>query len=246
MVDTLYNQTGSDDALTDFDLDGLAEIPIGRLPVRTGTEITQALTRFPILNKLSGRQLNRGSLCVSDSPNGFDFAALCSRIFNELPPSFPQTFINRDESNAPNNLLSNLNSGKYFVNYSGHGNVGVWSTGDFFTTAAASNLTNGNNLSVYTMLTCLNGYFLEPASASLSESLLSAQNGGAVAVWSSSSLTTPTYQEIMATTVLPSTWAWVILHRLGDLVNDSKTAINGGRDVRLSWVLLGDPTLKVR
>jgi hypothetical protein len=34
--------------------------------------------------------------------------------------------------------------------------------------------------------------------------------------------------------------------RIGDLVKDAKTVLIGGRDVRLSWVLFGDPTLKVR
>ena len=34
--------------------------------------------------------------------------------------------------------------------------------------------------------------------------------------------------------------------RLGDLINDAKTTIPGGMDVKLSWVLFGDPMLKVR
>ena len=34
--------------------------------------------------------------------------------------------------------------------------------------------------------------------------------------------------------------------RIGDLVKDSKLALNGGTDVLYSWVLLGDTMLKVR
>jgi len=34
--------------------------------------------------------------------------------------------------------------------------------------------------------------------------------------------------------------------RIGDLIKDAKGAIPGGSDVRLSWALVGDPTLKVR
>jgi hypothetical protein len=34
--------------------------------------------------------------------------------------------------------------------------------------------------------------------------------------------------------------------RMGDLIIDAKTVVPGGSDVRESWVLLGDPMLKVR
>jgi hypothetical protein len=33
--------------------------------------------------------------------------------------------------------------------------------------------------------------------------------------------------------------------RLGDLIKDAKTHVTGGTDVRLSWVLLGDPMLRM-
>jgi len=108
-------------------------------------------------------------------------------------------------------------------------------------------LSNGNNLSVFTLLTCLNGYFVQPAIGfeSLAEVLLKAQNGGAAAVWASTGETTPDIQEIMATRFYQQL-ALGNIKRLGDLVNDAKTVVNAGRDVRLSWVLLGDPMLKVR
>ncbi len=48
---------------------------------------------------------------------------------------------------------------------------------------------NANHLSVFVMMTCLNGYFDDPALESLAESLLKAERGGAVAVWSSSGMT---------------------------------------------------------
>ena len=95
------------------------------------------------------------------------------------------------------------------------------------------------------MLSCLNGYFIDPDADSFSEALLKANNGGAVAVWSSTGLTTPDIQEIMATRFYGQIAAGNIT-RLGDLINDAKIVINGGRDVRLSWALLGDPMLKMK
>ena len=140
-----------------------------------------------------------------------------------------------------------MNAGRFFINYAGHGSSAAWDSPNFFAKADAAALSNGNNLSVFTMLTCLNGYFHATTadSDSLAEVLLKAPNGGAAAVWASTGDTTPDIQEIMATRFYQQL-ALGNLKRLGDLANDAKTVINAGRDVRLSWVLLGDPMLKVR
>lgn len=244
MVDTIYTETGSDDALTDLNDDGLAEIPIGRLPVRTPEQLTLLLNKVTNFEAGVAQGFDRGVLCASDLPIGYDFAALCNRVMTELPASVPKTYVNRGDANSASVLLSEMNSGKFFVNYSGHGHTSIWATNAFFGSTAAANLSN-TNLSVFTMLTCLNGYFIEPFSTSLSETLIYAPNGGAVVTWSSTGLTTADIQEIMGRRFYHQLGVGNMT-RIGDLINDSKTVIDGGRDVRLSWVLLGDPTLKVR
>jgi Peptidase family C25 len=52
-------------------------------------------------------------------------------------------------------------------------------------------LTMSRSLSLYLMMTCLNSYFVDPEGARLSEALVLAPNGGAIAVWSSTGLTIP-------------------------------------------------------
>jgi hypothetical protein len=70
----------------------------------------------------------------------------------------------------------------------------------------------------------------------MGEVLLKSNNGGAVSVWASTGLTTPDVQEVMATRFYTQMSAGNIT-RLGDLIKDAKSVINGGRDVRLSWAL---------
>ena len=94
------------------------------------------------------------------------------------------------------------------------------------------------------MLTCLNGYFTHPRDDSLAEVLLRAPNGGGVATWASSTETTPDYQSRMAERFYHEIGLGNI-KRMGDLVIDAKSVIPGS-DVGYSWVLLGDPMLKVR
>jgi hypothetical protein len=228
-----------------------------------------------------GNWTNRGVLFAYDQSIGYDFEALSQRIAAQLPAAMPKDFIGRTYSTDPieqtNNqiaLLNSMSSGKYLINYSGHGTTAGWtSSSRFFSmtnvqiqqpTAPPPQpvLRNADNFSIFMMLTCLNGYFIRNNNDSLSERLLKGKwyeeimpptnpptynerEIGAAAVWTSSGQTTPDVQELMATRFLNQVTAGK-MPRFGDLIKDAKTAIVGGRDVRLSWVLLGDPSMKVR
>jgi hypothetical protein len=195
---------------------------------------------------------------ASDEPNGYDFEGSSNRLRNQLPQAVNSIMINRTAADSRTKLLAEINNGRFFVNYSGHGTASAWVNDGFlgkvdFTGNQTSNppklpAINNTNLTIFTMLTCLNGYFIsaDPTAASdgLAEAMLKESNG-AVASWASSGLTTPDIQEVMAMRFYSQLGAGNF-NRLGDLIKDSKTSVSGGRDVRLSWVLLGDPTLRVK
>ena len=244
LVDTVYSEVGSDETMADFNDDGLAEIAIGRLPVRDGATVTLLLNKVMTFEQNVSQHPARGAFFASDLPDGYDFEGSTQRLAAQLPSSFPKTFVNRAEADAGTLVYNQVNSGKFLVNYTGHGNVGVWATTGFFGNSQAAQLSNGGNLSLFTMLTCLNGYFIQNPD-SLAEILLKNPNGGAVATWASTGLTTPDIQEIMGTRFYNQVGAGQI-PRLGDLIKDAKTTISQGRDVRLSWALLGDPMTIVR
>ncbi|MFT3745461.1 MAG: C25 family cysteine peptidase [Pyrinomonadaceae bacterium] len=148
------------------------------------------------------------------------------------------------EANAHLTLVDRMNDGPMLVNYAGHGSTGLWANSDFFTMNQVSQLTNATHPSFFSMLSCLNGYFIMPNRDTLSETLLFSPSGGAAAAWASSGTTTPDIQELMAQRFFQQMSDGPIT-RLGDLIKDSKTVITAGTDVRLSWVLNGDPTLKI-
>src|SRR5207253_7865011 len=83
------------------------------------------------------------------------------------------------------------------VNYSGHGNVDVWTGAPIFNNSDAIALTNGHKLPLVVVMDCLNGYFVAPNLDCIGESLLKAPNGGAVASFVSSGLTIPDGQHAM-------------------------------------------------
>lgn len=245
MFDTAYEETGSDDGLADFDADGLAEIAVGRITAKTSEEVSDALQRTIAFEQSSQQGFSRGALFASDLSIGYDFAGMSQRLANELPSGSTSVMVNRGDPNSHTTLLSQLDTGKFLVNYSGHGAPSLWAASSFYHYTDVPNIANGENYSVFTMLTCLNGYFLETNFDSLAELLIKAPNGGAVAAWASSGKTTPDVQEVLATRFYRKISEGNIA-RMGDLIRDAKQNLLGGRDVRLTWTLMGDPALKVR
>ena len=243
LVDTVYSETGSDETLADFNNDGLAELAVGRIPARDGATVTLVFNKLRVFEQTVGTGLSRGAVFAYDVPDGNDFQGMSIRLSNQLPSSVPRLLIGRDMPNAQTQLITALNNSPFIVNYSGHGNVGVWAANSFFSSTSAGQLTN-TNLSVYTLLSCLNGYFINPTD-SLAEHLLKNPNGGAASVWASTGLTLSSEQEVMATRFYNQIAAGNIT-RIGDLIKDAKTTLTFGPDVRLSWALLGDPTMKIK
>src|SRR6185503_6629607 len=97
------------------------EIAVGRLPIRDGATVTTMLTKTTAFEQGLATAQSRGALCASDVMDGFDFQAMCQRVFQPLPEAIPTMFINRGDTDARPNLLSAMNNGKYIVNYSGNG-----------------------------------------------------------------------------------------------------------------------------
>lgn len=243
-VNTVYSETGSDEALADFNGDGLAEMAIGRIPATTAADVSKALSKVQGFEQPAMQSLDRGTIFAYDDPIGYDFAAMSTELRNDLPAGTPSVMIGRSSTNAQATLVSEISNGRYLVNYSGHGTSTTWANSSFFGYLNVPSLTNVNNQSIFTMLTCLNGYFVNPNSDSLAERLVKA-NGGAVASWASSGKTTPDVQMVMGNRFYTQIGLGNI-KRMGDLVKDAKAMIPGGTDVRYSWVLLGDPMLQVR
>ena len=247
LVDTAFMETGSDDALSDFDNDGIPEIPIGRLPVRTAAEADRAISK--IVN-FSPANVPQTALMVADTQGSyyFNFEQANDQASALLPPGMTVQKVYRrlepSDAAARANIISKINSGAALVNYSGHGNVDVWTGAPIFSGSDAMDLTNGNKLPLVIVMDCLNGYFVAPAIDCIGESLMKAPNGGAVASFASSGLTIPDGQHEMGQRLFQSLYSGQSI-ALGDATRLAKAATTD-IDVRRTWILFGDPTMKIR
>ena len=248
MVETRYMETAGDDWYADFDNDAIPEMAVGRLPVRTIQEADAIISKIVNYQPASNRN-GRGVLLVSDKtgPDGFNFETTS----NELKPLIPanvgvQSIVRQEEDGATlrTQILNSLNQGPLIANYAGHGTYDKWTGDGVLRAADAAALTNSGKTSLFITMTCMNGYYVDTTTDSLAEALIKVDNGGAVAVWASSGITLPTGQAEINQKLYQQLFSEQGL-TLGEAVQRAKAA-TADADVRRTWVLFGDPTMKIR
>jgi len=242
IVDTQYLETSSDAWLADFNDDGIEDVALGRLPVGNAAEAAAAIEKLARYD-LQTIRAEKSAVLISDR----DFDNYSANLQSLLPSVVRSFHISRTaltDAETHQNIIERLNDNPSVVTYTGHGSATVWANSSVFRAGDATNLTN-ERLSVYLLMTCLNGYTHQPNGESLAESLINAGRG-AIAVWTSSGITDAEKQlEISrAFTRLAFKQAGKS-QRIGDIVKAAKQS-TADSDVRRTWQLVGDPTIFVR
>jgi Peptidase family C25 len=247
LIDAGSMETASDDWFADFDDDGIADMAVGRLPVRTQAEA--ALVVAKITGRVqSGVQPSALLVADRDGSDGYSFEAATDGLQTLVPAGVVVSRVNRrsqDASSVRAQIVAGVNAGPLVVNYMGHGSIDVWTGEGLLRGADAPALTNGNRLPLFVMMTCLNGYYQGTGQDSLAEALLKAQAGGGFAVWASSGLAEPSAQAQVDDELYRILFAEGAGVRLGDAVRRAKAA-TADRDVRRTWVFFGDPSSRLR
>jgi hypothetical protein len=240
LIDTALTETASDDWLADFNGDGIADLAVGRLPIRTPADANNIVSKI-VSYESAAPDPTRGAVLVADA--GFEGPSVAVR--NMLPGGLPVATINRasaDDATIHNQIIAALNQGPQLTNYLGHGSNGVWTGAALLSSNDAPLLTNTTRLSVFTMMTCFNGYFQDAYNDSLAEALLKSP-GGAVAVWASTTLTEPAGQN-----AIDQEFYRVLFHAqtptLGEAARAAKV-VTTDADVRRTWTLFGDPAMRL-
>jgi hypothetical protein len=249
LIDTTFIETSSDDWFVDSNNDGLPEMAIGRLPVRTSKETATIVSK--IVGYEDATMLNQ-ALLVADKvePGDLDFEAASLEVEAALPAGLDKNELFRgeftDKVEFKNELLGAINMGPLLVNYLGDGSIEAW-TKDTLTVYDAANLTNGPNLPFFIAMTTLNGAFHDVyTEESLAEALLKAENGGAIAIWTSSAsgFPDPSGQVSMNKEMIRLLFGEDDL-TLGKAAMRAKAATTE-QDIRRTWMLFGDPSTKLK
>jgi hypothetical protein len=242
LFDSAYMEAASDDWFVDLQGTGLPDIATGRLPVRNATEAAALVGK--ILRYESSTGAN-SALLTSDLDDGHNFALAAGSLRTLVPGGMQVQEIVRgtgDDATVKSQILAAINQGKTIVNYNGHGSANQW-RGNILTNGDAASMTNSEKLAFFVMMTCLNGYFDDPVLDSLAESLLKA-NGGASAVWASSALSEPAAQEALNREFYRLLFNGTPI-TVGEASARAKQVVTDP-DVRRSWILFGDPAMRLK
>ena len=247
LVETTYLETASDDWFADFSGDGLPQMALGRLPVRTVEEASTVVAKIVGYEQpQNAGAWTKQVLLVADENKGFDFEAASAAVRILLPRDMVvrEIFRGQYSGDEPANeeLLAGLDQGALLVNYLGHGSEEVWGV-DLLRSDECETLANGPHLPFVIAMTCLNGHFHDVYTESLAEAFLKAKQGGAVAVWASSGLTEPGGQAGLNQELIRLLFNGESL-TLGEAVRRAKAAVRDP-DIRRTWILFGDPATRL-
>jgi hypothetical protein len=243
-------EAASDDWYADLDDDGVPELAVGRLSVRTGPQAERIAAKILAYEDGGEAVWTKDVLLVADQNEGAtDFEHSAYELGALVPSAYRVHRVFRGVSGpdaSRHELLEAVSQGQLIVNYLGHGSLRVWGKDGRLLTSADVRDTwrNAARLPLVVAMSCLNGFFYDIYDEeSLAETFLRAPEGGAVAAWASSGITESSAQMRANQELLRLLFGQPRL-TVGEAVAAAKRAVPD-RDVRRSWIFFGDPAMRL-
>jgi len=253
-----FHHTPSDAAYGDRNSDGVPDLPVGRLAVRTKSELGTVVEK---IQDYEARQDYAGQVLIvvdeEDAGNNVSFADNVDDLLAALPDKWASSvtddyLVNPDSdgvSEARSKLFSAIDSGVSVTAYLGHSSTRQWSrtTPPLLTSSDVITMTNFDKPTVVVQWGCWNTYFVDPSGTSLGDELLSSGNIGAATVLGASTLTSYESERMLAIELNKTLYQEDLT--IGEAVNQAKYAlskkVHGASDVLLGWQIVGDPALVI-
>lgn len=237
---------------------------VGRIPSSNPREVEQYVAKlldYEDGSRAPNATFGKELVFVSDADTnseGFNAGVISlAQAAASIQPAFATPTLDRptlgSDAATKTAILDAFNDGPLAITYLGHGAEDMWADAAVFTGADAGTLSN-TRLPIGIGLNCLNSYFYDPDATylGLGEQLVMNPDGGAVAFWGSTTLTTPMAQLALARAffneLAQETRSAAHVVRIGDLAMRAKAAVGSGAsmlDAVRSYTLIGDPTAKL-
>jgi len=264
-IGSIYTKTGEvtrytpcDGCLVD-DETGIPQMAIGRWAVRTEAELETVINKSLDWQN-NGQSQTRTALLMADKKdeyNNLDFTnqmkTLSSEFntFNSVTKVYFDDYITQnagDESAAlqasREAIQESLNSGATITTYSGHSSLSKWSYKGLLKQDDIVNLTNENKTTIALPLACYTTYADSPHTSTLAHQFVAGSNGGAVAVYGASTLSSFTDNAVSSKSMIQYLLSG---ETIGEAVRKSKVDLGSNyMDVIKNSNLLGDVTLKFK
>jgi Peptidase family C25 len=263
LVPTFYRNThplirygATDVPYGDIDGDDRLDIAVGRLPARNVLELQRLVAKTMLL---SNNSVLLPALLVADQPGDetnfglvsdqFELSANSAYRAARTAPERVFLSAGADIAAARNQMFANINAGRQWVSYYGHGSPIGWTFAGLLSAndVGAGLFTNSGTPFLATMWGCWGGFFVDPNYQGLSHALLVGTDSGAGAIIAATGLTETVNDESFAALLVPAMTRPGA--RLGDAFRSAQNqfAIEhpDARDVSMGMLLLGDPALRL-
>jgi hypothetical protein len=251
----------ADPLLADGDGDGVPDLALGRLPVRTLVEAEEAVRKILDYETqpVSGQFLVAAGPQDSSAPQPFRVAA--EEFAVELSQSWNIDRVYQDLlglGGARQALVAAFNNGRSVVSYIGHSGPTRWTFDPLLDVSqvlgsssnpALPNLLPNTNQPIVLQFACWTTYFVSPTQNTMAQALLLSPGRGASAVLGASVLMEQASHQRMAGALArhlsPGT-------RIGDALMAAKAELAAdaddpaGPEILLGQILLGDPAQQIR
>jgi hypothetical protein len=251
-VNQLVNFAPGDALYGDVTGDYVADVAVGRLPVRTVAEASEAVRKILAYETqpASGRfMLVSGG---ADQALGLDFRAAATNFASTLAPSWSQTRVDVDTLGAAAARLAvtdGLNLGQSVISYTGHSGPIQWGFEPLLTATQVAALPGNANQPFLLQFGCWTTYFLSPVTLTMGNAWMLTPSAGASGVFGSTVLLDQVNHDAMAAAIGPRLQSGALL---GEALEAARRQLatgmplTGGSEVLVGITLLGDPAMPLR
>ncbi len=182
----------TDEPIVDRDGDGLPDLPIGRLPVRTPVELQVMIDKmWAWQNSLPPRRalISAGQSSTAENRELTTINTSFGAALGKQWTAFNSVVDEQGSAAVRSAVLDAFAQGMPLISYVGHSSFGQWDVTPILRWQDVSGLGYGGRPSVVLQWGCWNGYYASPEYETLSSHLLLEPLVGAVATVGSSTLT---------------------------------------------------------
>lgn len=246
-TDELITHAPVDPLYGDLDRDGIVDVPVGRLPVRTDAELAAIIAKVLEFDAKDYEQTLLAATDKYDADQGVSFKTLSDQLLQPLAGSWTITHADIETmglSTAKQQVLDSLNDGSAFAQYFGHSSQTLWSFDRLLQISDVNGLQNQGRPAMVAQWGCWNNYFVDPQTSAMGVALLTAENRGAAAVLGASTWTTTADDVALGNRFLPMMGQPG--RTVGDVLVASKRNLASAQPglhlgAQWGWTLLGDP-----
>jgi len=239
-TDELVRFAPADPLFVDLNSDGVQDLGLGRLPVRTSADLATVIDKI-----LTYAQRPYSGHAVLSADTGFKSDSLGIEALLPAGWTVSEAYVDDLGTIAATRsaLVSAMNGENDLVSFVGHSSAAAWSNQSLFTLNDAAAMTNTGKPTVVTQWGCWNTFFVDPYYNTMGHKFLLTGNQGASAVLGASALTESSSEQALSQLLIPKLLQPGMT--MGQAIAAAKQELagqqNNFKDVLLSWTLLGDP-----